>query len=216
MEEAEFSLILSEYDKASEIMADIQFDTISESELTMRYHYINAFIMIYQEKPAIDTLYELNQILLEKFTSHSEIFRLLAYTGIGMVYEQLNELDKAEIYFSRVLKKIYDQPMNKIEEVWRVLHIVFQCSQFYAHTNELELSNALANYAITICSDNHVTYYLARAAVQLAQNAIKEGKSKEDILILIYEARAYSKINRNKIALEKLEKMELYIKTKQD
>lgn len=213
MEEAEFSLILSEYNKANEIIDKINLDSINDVELTMRYHYIKSFIMIHKKNSPIDSLYELNQILLEKFTEENEIYRLLAYTGTGMVYVQLEELDKAEIYFARVLEKIYDHPTQRMEEVWRVLHIVFQCSKFYAQIDELEISNALANHAISICSDNHVTYYLARAAIQLTKNAIKQSKPKNEILELIYDARAYSKINRNRIALKELEEMESFINT---
>ena len=40
---------------------------------------------------------------------------------------------------------------------------------FYAEKGDLETSDALLEYAISICSDNHVTYYLARAAFQLAK-----------------------------------------------
>jgi hypothetical protein len=94
----------------------------------------------------------------------------------------------------------------------RVLHIVFQCGVFYAHIQELELSNALLHYAVTICSDNHVTYYLARAAVQLAKNAIVTSEEQAIILELIYDARAYSKINRNQIALNELALLEEQVK----
>ncbi|MER2064194.1 MAG: transcriptional regulator, partial [Alkalibacterium sp.] len=59
-----------------------------------------------------------------------------------------------------------------------------------------------------ICSDNHVTYYLAKAAIQLAKNAIIKNEPKEKILELIYDARAYSKVNRNEIALTELAKLE--------
>lgn len=89
-----------------------------------------------------------------------------------------------------------------------MLHIVFQCGVFYSDIDELDISDALLNYALTICSDNHVTYYLARAAIQLAKNAIIRQLSTATILGLIYDARAYSKINRNKIALKELALME--------
>ena len=70
----------------------------------------------------------------------------------------------------------------------------------------------VCHYAINICSDNHVTYYLARAAIQLAKNAIKQAAPVHEILELIHDARAYSKINRNKVALAELKKMEESVK----
>lgn len=212
MEEAEFSLILSEYEKAGNLLENIDLTLIDNSELTMRYHYLKAFVMIYNKHSTIDTLYELDQILLDNHINQHELYKLLAYTGSGIIFKQLDELEKAEFYFAKVLDRIYDFPTNHMEEVWRVLHIVFECSKFYAHIDEIDISNALAEHAISICSDNHVTYYLARAAIQLAKNAMTVKESKDTILALIYDARAYSKINRNKIALKELDEMEKYIK----
>jgi hypothetical protein len=61
--------------------------------------------------------------------------------------------------------------------------------------------------SIKSCS-SVVTYYLARAALQRAKNAIVEGEPKQKLLERIYDARAYSKINRNTIALKELAQME--------
>lgn len=214
MEKAEFSLIVSEYDKAADIIESIKIENIENPELSMRYHYLQAFIMIHKKSSAIDSLYVLDQILLNEITEETEIYRLLAYTGIGIIYEQIAEIDKAEFYFAKVLEQIYDFPVEEVEDIWRVLHILYQCSTFYAGIEEVEISNALAKHAIDICSDNHITYYLARAAIQLAKNAITQNKPADDILELIYDARAYSKINRNKVALAELADMEEYIKNK--
>ena len=165
--------------------------------------------MIYQNQDIKEILFNFDKILLEEGTSESDLYRLLAYTGIGMTYLREKDLEKAEFYFSKVLEKIYDMSTtNSIEETWRVLHIVFQCGVFYAEMKEFEMSNALLEYAVTICSDNHVTYYLARAAIQLAKNAMEEQKPEEQILELIYDARAYAKINRNIVGLKLLKEME--------
>lgn len=208
MNKAEFFLITSEYEQAAQLLNTISINEIEEPYLAMRCHYLNGFVMIFQSYSVTDILFTFDQILLAEECSDSEIFRLLAYTGIGMVYSRENDPEKAEYYFNKVLEKIYSYPTEKLEDTWRVLNIVFQCGVFYSTINELEISNALLNYAVSICSDNHVTYYVARAAIQLAKNAIIQNKSKEIILELIYDARAYSKINKNKVALNELALLE--------
>ncbi|UUX34669.1 helix-turn-helix domain-containing protein [Fundicoccus culcitae] len=212
MDEAEFALIVSEYDKVEAIIQTIDTEAIDNEDIRLRYHYLKAFSMIYHQKDPMQILYEFDQINLSESTETASIYRLLAHTGTGMVYQQMGELEKAEFYFSKVLDKIYDYTTETMEDVWRVLHIVFQGSQFYASISEIEISNALAEHAISICADNHVTYYLARAALQLAKNAMATNEPTEKTLELIYDARAYSKINRNKIALAELEVMEQKIK----
>ncbi|MCD5001148.1 helix-turn-helix transcriptional regulator [Enterococcus saccharolyticus] len=212
MNQAEFLLITSEYEQAEQLMTAINLSDIEEANTWLRYHYLNGFIMFFRQRPLIDVMFVFDQILLEKEAANTEIFRLLAYTGIGMIYSRENEDEKAEFYFNKVIEQIYHYPTKNTEDTWRVLHIVFQCGVFYAHIKELAISNALLTYAVTICSDNHVTYYLARAALQLAKNAITTNESEETILELIYDARAYSKINRNQIALKELAQMEEEVK----
>lgn len=208
MNKAEFFLITSEYEQAAQLLESISSSEIEEPNLAKRYNYIKGFIMIFQKYSLTDILFTFDQILLEMDSGDSEIFSLLAYTGIGMAYSREKDYEKSEFYFSKVLEKIYSYPIRNMEDTWRVLNIVYQSGEFYSEIHELEISNSLLNYAVSICSDNHITYYLARAAIQLAKNAIIQKESKETILELIYDARAYSKINRNRIALNELEKLE--------
>ena len=208
MDLAEFQLILSEYQKATQILNTIDYDKLDNPHLKTRYYYLKAFIMIHNMEEPTESLFMLDQILLMENQTDTLIYSLLAYTGTGMVYYQLNDKEKAEVYFNRVMERIYKIKTQTTEDIWRVLHIVYQASQFFSDINEIDISNELAKHAVRICSDNHVTYYLARAAIQLAENALKIGASKEEILELIYDARAYSKINRNKIGLAKLKQME--------
>ena len=208
MNQAEFFLITSEYEQAKALLDTISNDDIKEPGLGMRYYYLKGFVMIFQGRPVTEILFLFDQILLADEPNEENIFRLLAYTGSGMVYSREKDQEKAEFYFNKVLEKIYTYPTTEMEDTWRVLNIVFQCGVFYSGIQELEISNALLTYAVSICSDNHVTYYLARAATQLAKNAIVQNKPAAVILELIYDARAYSKINKNAIALKELADLE--------
>lgn len=208
MEKAEFFLITSEYEQAAGLLESIAKRELDEPQLSLHYHYLQGFIMIAQNAPLTDILFVFDQVLLEEAAAEAEIYRLLAYTGMGMAYSREGDTRKAEFYFHKVLDKIYNYPTKTREDTWRVLNIVYQCGAFYSQLNELDISNALLKYAVSICSDNHVTYYLARAAIQLAKNAITQQRPKAEILEMIQDARAYSKINRNKIALEELALLE--------
>lgn len=208
MNQAEFFLITSEYDQAQALLDEIFNDKIEETNLILRYYYLQGFIMIFKGEAINEVLFNFDRILLEEITFESEIFRLLAYTGIGMVHEREKDFTKAEFYFSKVLEQIYKYPIKETEDTWRVLNIVYQSGEFYSNIDELEVGNALLEYAVEICSHNHVTYYLARAAFQLALNAIKEDKDKALVLEYIYDARSFAKINKNSILLEKLKELE--------
>ncbi|WP_245630360.1 helix-turn-helix domain-containing protein [Amphibacillus sediminis] len=212
MNQAEFFLITSEYQQATALLNSILLSEIEEADVLLRHLYLKGFLMFYQNAAVMEIMFVFDQILLEEETKQSTIFRLLAYTGIGMIYSREKDDEKAEFYFNKVLEQIYSYSIEQMEDTWRVLHIVFQCGVFYAHIREIEISNALLNYAINICADNHITYYLARAAIQLAKNAMVTQEDTDQILELIYDARAYSKINRNVIGLKELAIMEAEVK----
>lgn len=208
MNQAEFFLVTSEYQQAAALLNTIAVDIIEDSILSLRYLYLQGFIMIFQNCSITDILFNFDKILLEDDASGSEIFRLLAYTGTGMVYFRENDQEKAEFYFNKVLEKIYLYKETELEDTWRVLNILFHCSVFYSEIHEIEASNTLLQYALSICSDNHVTFYLARAASQLVKNAISQNEPQELILELIYDARAYAKINKNIVLLSELAALE--------
>ena len=117
MNKAEFFLITSEYDQASDLLRSIALSEIEENSLALRFHYLNGFVMIAQQISVTDILFTFNQILLADDRAETEIFRLLAYTGIGMVYSREKSPDKAEFYFSKVLEKIYAYPIKTTEDI---------------------------------------------------------------------------------------------------
>ena len=56
MNKAEFFLITSEYDQASDLLQSIAVSEIEENNLALRFHYLNGFIMIAQQVPVPDVL----------------------------------------------------------------------------------------------------------------------------------------------------------------
>lgn len=208
MNEAEFNLITSCYAKSLDLLEGINIDAIEDVQLRSRYYYIKAYSLIFTGSPLSDVLFNFDQVLFNDAEDHIEIYSLLSYAGIGMVNAREQEQEKAEFYFGKVLQRIYAYPIKSTEDTWRVLNIVYHSGEFYSNSDELVLANALLDYAITICMDNHVTYYLARATYQLAMNAINQNESVEKILELIRDARAYAKINRNTIKIDQLNELE--------
>lgn len=213
MDQVEFYFITSEYEKAQKLLDSIALaDEELESDIHLRYLYLKGFLMIFQNESVTDVLFTFDQILLDEKLKESDIFSLLAYTGIGMTYSREQDFEKAGYYFSKVIEKVYFCPTNKTEDTWRVLNILFHSGVFYAEIDELASSNALLEYAIRICSENHITYYLARAAFQLTLNGVSEDKEINEILELLYDARAYAKINKNQVLLQKIADLEMKIK----
>lgn len=207
LEKAEFYLITSEYQKLENTLAEIPTIQPSDLNLELLYNYLLGFNMIFKNMPITDILFIFDDLILKEKRSKNRIFKLLALTGKGIVYARDMHNEKADYYFEQVFTEIYDYPIESIVDVWRILNIVVHSGEYYGNHHEINTSNSLLEYAITICSENHVTYYLARAAYQLALNAIKEKKPKRTITELLSDAKAYAKINNNIKLINKIDNL---------
>ena len=213
LNQGEFYLITSEYEDLADLLAKIDVAELDGS-LLLQYHYLQGFVMIFRNAKVTDILFTFDQLLAEEQKNSQEIYRLLAYTGMGLVYLREKDLNKAGYYFQKVLSHIYEYPTNTIEEVWKVLTIVFHCGLFYGEKGDYESSDGLFKYVFSLCAKNHVTYYLARAVFQLAQNAVDQTKNSQEILELLQDARAYAKVNDNQRLLEQIEEQIAQLTTK--
>ena len=202
---AEFNFILREYEKAEEILDQIQVEALQEERQHWYYDYLKGYLIALQNGPTSDAFFYFNRIIAEAPAEETDILTLLAYTGMGLLYENLNEREKAEYFFNKAITDVYQYPIKETHDIWRLLNILYYCGSFYANSGDYETSDALLTHGVAICSDNHVTYYLARMTFQLAKNALVQKKAPQEIIDLYYDTRAYAKINKNMIGLQKLE-----------
>lgn len=208
LDQGEFFLITSEYDQLMALLKRIDTKALTDPKKEQRYYYLLGYGMIFQQGEITDILFTFDK-LLKVGGASDQLFQLLANTGIGMAYAQVGESSKAEFYFEEVLEQVYDLPIKDMQDTWRVLNIFFHCGEFYAQQQEFATSDALLQQVIAICSDNHVTYYLARAAYQLALNAVAEKRPPQQVKELLLDARAFAKINRNQKLLALIDAYQL-------
>lgn len=204
LDQGEFFLITSEYQQLTALLDQIDVAALVASDRIRRYYYLRGYSLIFQQAPITDILFTFDQLLKVEPEEPSSLYQLLGNTGIGMAYAHTGEVEKADFYFENVLEQVYDYPIKDLQETWRVLNILFHCGEFYGQQQEFATSDAILTQVVTICSDNHVTYYLARAAYQLAMNALAEGKDEERVRELLTDARAFAKVNRNQKLLTKI------------
>lgn len=200
----EFLLITSEFEELAKRLKKIDPTLIKTTPIRLQYYYLEGFVTLFQENKATDSLFLFDKMLLEQPEDNESLFRLLALTGIGLVYSEEGATEKAEYYFDQVFQQIFTYQIKTIEDTWRVLNIVLHCGEFFGKKGEFEVSNTLLTYVLTLCSENHVTYYLARAAYQLAVNAQMANKEERIIREYLHDAKAFAKVNKNEILLEKI------------
>ncbi|WP_227005153.1 hypothetical protein [Companilactobacillus paralimentarius] len=66
----------------------------------------------------------------------------------------------------------------------------------------METANALLNYGVKVCAENHVTYYIARIYAQLAMNENRVNGNNGKVQDYIDKALVFSEFNGNKKEIE--------------
>ncbi len=208
MSKAEFNLIIEEYKESWEILNSIDLDSISDDrQATLQYYYLKGYLNVLDNGDLLEAVFDFNQILSDLDAKGETIFTFLAFVGMGMVYAQQGDNEKSEYYFSKVFNDIYGMPIDDVEKIWRYINIIFYCATYYSDRKDFETGNALFDYAIKICEDNHVTYYTARIYLQLAINECNVNGQNDKVRGLLNKAEVFSEFNHNENELVKIRQL---------
>jgi len=203
MNQAEFNLIIQEYADSREIIKKINPDTLADDkDALMQYYYLRGYLNVLDDGDLFDAVFDFNRILSELDAHGETIFTFLSFVGMGMVYAKQGDDSKSEYYFSKVFNNIYTMSIDDVTKIWRYINIIFYCAIYYSERSELETANALLQYAVKICSENHVTYYIARVYAQLAMNENRVNGNNKKVRNYINKALVFSEFNSNKKEIE--------------
>ena len=77
--------------------------------------------------------------------------------------------------------------------------IVFFTADYYVRIGNYSVGDDLITRGITLCSSQHITYYLPRLKFLAAKMAIGQSKPYAEIDDLLTESSAFAKINHNEV-----------------
>ncbi|ALB28123.1 Cro/Cl family transcriptional regulator [Companilactobacillus heilongjiangensis] len=203
MNKAEFNLIIQEYEDSWNIIKSINVDDLeNDKDALMQYYYLKGYLNVLDGGDLFDAVFDFNRILSELDAQGETIFTFLSFVGMGMVYAKQGDDGKSEYYFSKVFNDIYTMSIDDVSKIWRYINIIFYCALYYSERSDLETANALLNYGVKICSENHVTYYIARIYAQLAMNESRVNGSNKKVRGYMNKALVFSEFNQNAKEIE--------------
>lgn len=210
LEKIEESIVTMDYVLAEKLIATVQKEQLN---LEQKIHllYLKGFNQVLQGKKMEDDQFYFNKILAEQ-NENQDSYLHLAYTGLGLVYQKQKDNEKAEYFFIKAIQEIEKHQLEGMEDVWRVLMVLYYSAMFYTKNNHYKKSNELLKRGIELCSQFHITYYLARLYYQLAVNALRSHEEKEKVKLYLNDAAAFARINAKDGLLIEIEKIEVYLK----
>ena len=205
LEKIEESIVTMDYELAEKLIGTVQLDQLND-EQKIHLLYLRGFTQVLQGKEMEDDLFYFNKILAEQY-ENDDTYNHLAYTGLGLVYHQQKDIEKAEYYFSKAIHESEKHQLEKMEDVWRVLMVLYHSAMFFSNNKNYKKSNELLKKGIELCSQYHITYYLGRLHYQLAVNALESNADIHEVQLLLNDAAAFSRINSHDDLLNEIEKL---------
>ena len=205
LEKIEESIVTMDYELAEKLIGTVQLDQLNDKQ-KIHLLYLRGFTQVLQGKEMEDDLFYFNKILAEQY-ENDDTYIHLAYTGLGLVYHQQKDIEKAEYYFSKAIHESEKHQLEKKEDVWRVLMVLYHSAMFFSNNKNYKKSNELLKRGIELCSQYHITYYLGRLHYQLAVNAFESNADIHEVQLLLNDAAAFSRINSHDDLLIEIEKL---------
>lgn len=205
LDKIEESIVTMDYELAEKLIGSIQKEQLTD-EQKIHLLYLKGFTQVLQGKKVEDDLFYFNKILAEQ-NENQDTYLHLAYAGLGLVYQKQEDIEKAEYFFIKAIQKIEKHQLEKMEDVWRVLMVLYHSAMFFTKNNNYKKSNDLLTKGIELCSQYHITYYLARLYYQLAMNSLGNNSNVEEVKVYLNDAAAFARINANDELLTEIEKI---------
>ena len=200
LDEIERRLMMEDYQSVLQLLGGLTVEQIDAVPLRMQYYYLCGMLSSLINGTASDICFSFSQIVDDLDNAHQTIFTPLTYVGLGVMYGRLAEPEKAQFYFEKV--RYYVEHAGSLgydHDYLRLLTLIFYTAEYYAISEDFITSDRLIDDGITLCSDEHVTYYLPRLKYLAAENAVKQKHSDTLIKQLISETEAFARINHNQV-----------------
>ena len=205
LDKIEESIVTMDYELAEKLIGSIQKEQLTD-EQKIHLLYLKGFTQVLQGKKVEDDLFYFNKILAEQ-NENQDTYLHLAYAGLGLVYQKQEDIEKAEYFFTKAIQEIEKHQLEKMEDVWRVLMVLYHSAMSFTKNNNYKKSNDLLKKGIELCSQYHITYYLARLYYQLAMNSLGNNSNVEEVKVYLNDAAAFARINSNDELLTEIEKI---------
>ncbi|AEG40902.1 MAG: Hypothetical protein LKU_01945 [Lactobacillus kefiranofaciens] len=171
----------------------------------VHYRFLRGEYALKNDRNQMSALFYFNDILTSELDENN-IYRLLALNGCSQIYAEQGELEKAEHYYSQVLKNIKDVEIDDPLTILHALAILCDAGEFYGERKMYRESNSLLRYAYKIGANYHALFYMTRILLRQGLNDMQQGKKKEITIQHLNDACAFARINRNRITLEHAKK----------
>lgn len=131
--------------EAQQELDKLQADAVP-AELKNRYFFTKGNLALIYQGDYENALFYLNVVL--QATELTPATRTLAFNGLGIIYFEKKEDDKARYYFEQALATVWQVETDNISGTRAILKVLNNVSKFYSKIGEYQKSNEITQKAI--------------------------------------------------------------------
>lgn len=200
----EESLMAEHFPQALKELKKLDPANLTAPQDRMQYYYLRGMLATLTNQPVSAALFNFTKILEELDERHQTIYSQLAYLGSGVLYARQGAMDQADFFFAKVINYLQATASGEWahaskERYLRIITMMYYAAEYHALNHRLGISDRVLTATINICATNHVTYFMPRIKLLLANNAIAAGQPADDVDRLLDEAMVFARFNHNSV-----------------
>lgn len=205
--DADFATGQYDFSKVARILSQIKLENIIHQQDIYHYYYLRGLLALELDHDETDAMYYFESILNSDKLRSNSLYIPLALCGQSLVYEFQKETEKADATFQDTLHKLKGCSPSNQEECLQILSILCLAGEFYGRIKNFDRSNEILLDAYQLCSQMHVTFFLARVMYQLALNNQSENGSSAKTELYLQDSYAFARLNKNRFLIDKIKRI---------
>ncbi|MFR0771289.1 MAG: XRE family transcriptional regulator [Limosilactobacillus pontis] len=199
----EENLMAEHFPQALKQLDQLDATTLTASQDRMQYYYLRGMLATLTNQPGSAALFNFTKIL-EELDGVSDDLLTAGLPRLGVLYARQGSMDQADFFFAKVINYLQANANGKWahtskERYLRIISMMYYAAEYHALNHRLAISDRVLTETINICATNHVTYFMPRIKLLLANNAIAAGMSTDAVDQLLDEAMVFARFNRNSV-----------------
>ncbi|WP_373842335.1 helix-turn-helix domain-containing protein [Limosilactobacillus sp.] len=197
-------LMMEQFPQAIHCLRKITSAKLQIPQDQMQYYYLRGMIETLTNAQSSTALFNFTKILDELDERHQTIYSQLAYLGAGILYARQSAIKHAGFFFNKVIAYLQKNAQTDWVHVnhqlyLRIIMMTYYTAEFHALNHRLTSSNQVLTRARAMCAAQHVTYFMPRIELLLAENAIEAGKGMEQVGPILTAAMVFARFNCNNV-----------------
>lgn len=188
----------------AKILSHTKISNITDSELCLHYQFLKADSSMWITKDFSAAVFDFNKLLLDATNKKKEIYVLLATCELGVAYENMQEKDRSDYYYSLISNQL--KAIDVSDNIFWILFVINNLVVYLSKNDHFNESNKFAEKGLKVAQDNQVYYFVDIFYYSMALNHYQTSGWTTVALGYLTQGWSFAKFSNDDIIIKLTEK----------